>query len=499
MVIKKTVAWNVAIALSVMSQVSAAELLSVCIEIGATLSSTGVAIGGDSQANNLSVSIGENAGQNSVGTNSLYIGANVGKNVEGSYNQIAGNSIGNSLLGDVNSIFGSGYDMCLTNVSNPFSFSGCGAQTKVEGSLNSLFGNMTNVTVLGDRNIAFGSNTGSVEGSDNISIGTDAGPGYYIGNLYLGNDFNSGFVTPIKVSNTTSIGSDASASTSSSIAIGNLAKVKGDLESEFGAVGANSVAIGPFSLVDKSSSAVAIGSGSKVLDSDLSVALGANSIADKEKVVSVGSATLKREIINVAEGTTLTSAVNLGQVQQMIGQSAFQGIPGLVIENNETSVGMRSSASESNMALGYKATSTGTNSVAIGNDSFTSDEDVDVVSFGNANRNLTRRLTNVSDGINYSDAATIGQVRSMFDSLSLNMPAFIPELTVVQNQIVTDENGNTVVGAEAGSGSSGSDNVLLGASSGTNSTGDNNVLLGVSSGSNSTGDNIMFSLETNQI
>ena len=57
--------------------------------------------------------------------------------------------------------------------------------------------------------------------------------------------------------------------------------------------------------------------------------------------------------------------------------------------------------------LGYSASSTGTNSVVIGANSTDSGQD-DVVSVGSAND--TRRIINVSDGVDFHDAVNIGQL-----------------------------------------------------------------------------------------
>ncbi len=48
---------------------------------------------------------------------------------------------------------------------------------------------------------------------------------------------------------------------------------------------------------------------------DNSVALGANSVADEDNAVSVGSQVNERRITNVASGVNTTDAVNMGQLQ----------------------------------------------------------------------------------------------------------------------------------------------------------------------------------------
>jgi len=59
---------------------------------------------------------------------------------------------------------------------------------------------------------------------------------------------------------------------------------------------------------------LALGAGSSVVASG-AVALGANAKADRANTVSVGSATLQRQIINVAAGTADTDAVNVSQLR----------------------------------------------------------------------------------------------------------------------------------------------------------------------------------------
>jgi hypothetical protein len=50
------------------------------------------------------------------------------------------------------------------------------------------------------------------------------------------------------------------------------------------------------------------------------VALGAGSIADQANTVSVGSAGNERKVVNVAAGTASTDAVNVGQLNAVVGE-----------------------------------------------------------------------------------------------------------------------------------------------------------------------------------
>ena len=80
------------------------------------------------------------------------------------------------------------------------------------------------------------------------------------------------------------------------------------------ASGSNSMAIGTLASSTAENS-VALGNGSSATASN-SVALGANSVADRMNTVSVGVAGGERQITNVAAGTELTDAVNVGQLKQ---------------------------------------------------------------------------------------------------------------------------------------------------------------------------------------
>jgi autotransporter adhesin len=76
--------------------------------------------------------------------------------------------------------------------------------------------------------------------------------------------------------------------------------------------------------------------------------------------------------------------------------------------NGGSALGFGSTATNSSVALGGGATATGYNSVAIGNLS-TAEED-NTVSLGSSTFGITRRVTNMADGINDSDGATVRQV-----------------------------------------------------------------------------------------
>jgi hypothetical protein len=74
--------------------------------------------------------------------------------------------------------------------------------------------------------------------------------------------------------------------------------------------------------------AVAVGGGSQA-SGDNSVAIGSGSVADEANTVSVGSQGNERRITNVANGTAATDAVNLGQMQSAIGDTARAAYSGV--------------------------------------------------------------------------------------------------------------------------------------------------------------------------
>lgn len=486
----------IAIAVSLAcSQASHAALLDVNVNLGllggTATSTTAVSIGEGSYANESTVSVGRNSGKNSIGINNTFVGALAGFNAMGSYNTSVGYDSSRTITGDGNSIFGS-VGLCSFLFTTPFGQT-CGAGgAVVNGDSNLLLGDTQNVKVTGDRNVSAGFNAGSTGGNDNISFGTGSGPGTTIGGeIYVGNFHTAG--APIKVNETISIGTRAHSTTNQSITIGADANVKGDLRD--GNINSSSIAIGAGSLVMSTTgnSSVALGTGSQVLNAGNSVALGANSVATSDNVVSVGSNLIKREIQNVADATSEYSAVNLRQVQRLISELSVSvpviggggdtsvtpptdlGDPGINIGPDYTAIGINASAAPTNVSLGTNATATGNNNVAIGNNSAVNDGDNLTVSFGNADLGITRRLTNIADGVLNSDAATVGQVNNLFNTFISNMPVGGPVLI----PDYTDENGNTALGDGAGVGNTGSNNTFIGQNAGsTTGTSSNSVAVG---------------------
>ncbi|WP_409932445.1 YadA-like family protein [Paraburkholderia sp. BCC1886] len=120
---------------------------------------------------------------------------------------------------------------------------------------------------------------------------------------------------------------------------------------------------------------VAIG-GAASASSTNSVALGSNSLANRANAVSVGAAGTERQIINVANGTSATDAVNLSQLKAM---GASVDTSGVV----------------TNSFVAYDDTSKGK------------------VTFGGVGSTKAVTLTNVANGVANADAVNMAQLKAM--------------------------------------------------------------------------------------
>nr|WP_322107576.1 YadA-like family protein [Burkholderia anthina] len=122
-------------------------------------------------------------------------------------------------------------------------------------------------------------------------------------------------------------------------------------------------------------------------------------------VVGDGSAASGSNGSAIGQGSVAT-----GENGTAVGQgSAASG-------SNGTAIGQGSNASGDNsMAIGQGSSATGTGSVAIGQGSVATE--ANTVSFGNGTAEGNRRLVNIADGINASDAATKGQLDRAMESV----------------------------------------------------------------------------------
>lgn len=208
---------------------------------------------------------------------------------------------------------------------------------------------------------------------------------------------NTGFGDP-------SIGSNSNMS----VAIGDVSQV-GDNAERSTAIGYNST------ISAGAEHSVAIGEGTSVSKKE-SVAVGKSAKVDTQNAIAIGTGA------HIASGAVNSVAIG-GQYAYAEEDGLGGGSEYLVEENakNSTVVGTAGlSQSEGGVALGKGARVTfdADNSAALGTDSSVGEDDIlktdknGVVSFGSSDTSegFTRRLINVSDGVNDSDAATVGQL-----------------------------------------------------------------------------------------
>ncbi|WP_245254320.1 YadA family autotransporter adhesin [Paraburkholderia sp. LEh10] len=125
-----------------------------------------------------------------------------------------------------------------------------------------------------------------------------------------------GASTGFDASRAVSIGYMAGADGADSLGLGSMSLASGQRST---AIGANAFAA--MAAVE----GLALGSGSSVVASG-AVALGANAKADRANTVSVGSATLQRQVVNVGAGTADTDAVNVGQLRQAVSSGTADAV-----------------------------------------------------------------------------------------------------------------------------------------------------------------------------
>ncbi|MBH1835988.1 YadA-like family protein [Stenotrophomonas maltophilia] len=253
--------------------------------------------------------------------------------------------------------------------------------------------------------VAIGINAGTGSGEGGTAIGKSAtalGVGAVaIGlNSYVGASGNSavavGRNARAEGSDATAMGPRAQASGSRSVALGNNAQAQAQGSVVIGdgsrlangnahhaiviGSGARSggydagIAIGQNAVTDGHGKAVALGANANAGQSN-AVALGAGSVTSASNQVSVGNDTLKRRIVNVADGTLSTTSSEVVTGKQL--HATNQSIASATGTANAAKTAADQAATKagqalarldgSRIAIGTGATATGTNSTAIGN------------------------------------------------------------------------------------------------------------------------------------
>ena len=276
---------------------------------------------------------------------------------------------------------------------------GANAGQNGSGNENTAIGLNAGDNVSGNFNVAMGSSAGgATSGDDNTAIGYEA------------NKNGSG-------SHSTAVGASTTAS-SAATALGYKAA----------AVGNNSVAVG-YAAQANGSSGVAVGDGAKAADN--SIALGHNSAASRSDssgnayltgqaagiygVVSVGSSegdiTFQRRIINVADGSNGTDAVNVNQLKAAQ-TSVATLIGGGVTLNTDGSYGQFSLTDKNGTVHSYD-----TLAAALG--AVTSDQiqvaTADAVTYTDGNKtniNANGTISKVTAATSSDQAVNLGQMNS---------------------------------------------------------------------------------------
>ncbi|WP_459062283.1 ESPR-type extended signal peptide-containing protein [Stenotrophomonas sp. PSU-St15] len=253
--------------------------------------------------------------------------------------------------------------------------------------------------------VAIGINAGTGSGEGGTAIDKSAtalGVGAVaIGlNSYVGASGNSavavGRNARAEGSDATAMGPRAQASGSRSVALGNNAQAQAQGSVVIGdgsrlangnahhaiviGSGARSggydagIAIGQNAVTDGHGKAVALGANANAGQSN-AVALGAGSVTSASNQVSVGNNTLKRRIVNVADGTLSTTSSEVVTGKQL--HATNQSIASATGTANAAKTAADQAATKagqalarldgSRIAIGTGATATGTNSTAIGN------------------------------------------------------------------------------------------------------------------------------------
>lgn len=138
-----------------------------------------------------------------------------------------------------------------------------------------------------------------VVGSDGLSVAARAG--------LVGVAVGDGAEASLSTEGATAVGTYATARGKNSVALGRASYVHEEAEDGFALGGRSQV---------MTSGGVALGAEARVLNTAANgVALGFQSVADEANTVSVGSAGLKRRIVNVANGRNATDAATVGQLR----------------------------------------------------------------------------------------------------------------------------------------------------------------------------------------
>ena len=396
------------------------------------------------------VSIGSEAGKGMGGKDNLFLGTSSGQTSNGDYNVAFGSGSGKSVTGSYNTAMGANAGIGVKNNNNVSIGADSGQNT--DGLGNTAIGWQSGQAVKGNQNISMGYQSAKgLKGSSNTVIGNQAGIGGVEGdnNIIVGTNATRLYTTggSLKVQNVVSLGTNSKAYTDNSVSIGSYSEATGKAAIAIGqsskASKDDSMAIGNRTSANTANGDVALGSGSATKavtavsnatitpPSSKSITYGTFAGNNPQSAVSVGTAGNERQIQNVAAGRVTkdsTDAINGSQLFAVAnelgktwkGNAGKTGSGELVGTASSTQVMPGDEVqfiAGDNLSI-KQETSTGTQKYT-----YSLKKDVDLgpngslkagpVTINNNGINAgNKTITNVSPGVNPTDAANVSQVKA---------------------------------------------------------------------------------------
>ena len=396
------------------------------------------------------VSIGSEAGKGMGGKDNLFLGTSSGQTSNGDYNVAFGSGSGKSVTGSYNTAMGANAGIGVKNNNNVSIGADSGQNT--DGLGNTAIGWQSGQAVKGGQNISMGYQSAKgLKGSSNTVIGNQAGIGGVEGdnNIIVGTNATRLYTTggSLKVQNVVSLGTNSKAYTDNSVSIGSYSEATGKAAIAIGqsskASKDDSMAIGNRTSANTANGDVALGSGSATKavtavsnatitpPSSKSITYGTFAGNNPQSAVSVGTAGNERQIQNVAAGRVTkdsTDAINGSQLFAVAnelgktwkGNAGKTGSGELVGTASSTQVMPGDEVqfiAGDNLSI-KQETSTGTQKYT-----YSLKKDVDLgpngslkagpVTINNNGINAgNKTITNVSPGVNPTDAANVSQVKA---------------------------------------------------------------------------------------
>lgn len=396
-------------------------------------------------------------------------------------------ALGTSAEATANSSTAIGVDASATNeyttaigdnsTVSSFSSIGIGSDIKVSGDDSVGIGVSAKITGTENTGIGFKAQTA---GGYATAIGAEAKASEE-GATAIGNASKStavdttaiGYKANASAYSATAIGKQATASAQDSIALGRQTSATGAFGVAIGtksvSAGKNALAMGEASQANKDNS-VAIGSKSaangenafalgeaSAAGADNAVSIGSKSSATGENAFAMGESSVAGADNTIAIGSasqaTAENALAIGEASKaLVGSAIALGSAANAGTLDSISIGESSSVTGArSIALGGESSATGANAVAIGTDSVADENNS--VSVGSSTQ--TRKITNVTAGVNDTDAVNVSQLKSglatkanlSLDNISDGGKTVIKNLAkeVDTNSTVTNSDGNLTV------------------------------------------------------